>query len=590
MTEQTDFQGRTADNKLRVAAVALKARWAGQDRQDRTGAGPSVGPDGFQDARIQVGGLSTKLTLIAIRISGPGGLELETGANPKLLATAEMIRDLKDPSNGDVYFQPTQDLGGQRLKITAVYENDQLDSTMMPAGKCDPKLRVTHPPLPNLPVVAASARWLGQDGASRRGAGGRSRHAFGAGGVAGDCGCGHEQLAARGLDLSKQRHAPAGAEPSGLPFSIKPRADRKSIDVFFPPYRDESKSTMTLRLFAADGRSAIVSFPGGACDPSKRSATPNATRATAGPGDDLQSLVDRFGAVSLSGGEYRLSRPLVLSRPVTVTAEAAATLIFSQAGTDAPWTSAIKIHCGNTTLSGFTVRFEGPIRWNNEVDYGPAVIGVTDKFDRGHDDPKFNITLTHLDLEGPAAANAAGWVEAVRLVRLNGAKSGVIEANRLRGGMIEFFDGPWRIVENDFRGTQPGMISYAVLAGHGVHDLVVRGNKTRCDGPSGKTWRFLVLTWFGADDVVAENTIEGLGSRDDDTIPWSNAPEIILTEAYHLKYEGRVIALSNDGRMLRSGASFRATGFARAMWCRSWMGRPPERGAGLCRRSIRLRI
>ena len=81
------------------------------------------------------------------------------------------------------------------------------------------------------------------------------------------------------------------------------------------------------------------------------------------------------------------------------------------------------------------------------------------------------------------------------------------------------------------------------------------GNKTRSVGPSGKTWRFLVLTWFGADDVVEGNTIEHVGARDDDTIPWSNEPEIILTEAYHLKYEGKVLALSNDGRLLRTGPS-----------------------------------
>ena len=51
------------------------------------------------------------------------------------------------------------------------------------------------------------------------------------------------------------------------------------------------------------------------------------------------------------------------------------------------------------------------------------------------------------------------------------------------------------------------------------------------------------MTWFSADDVVEGNTIEQLGARDNDTIPWSNEPEIILTEAYHLKYEGKVMGL-----------------------------------------------
>jgi hypothetical protein len=140
-------------------------------------------------------------------------------------------------------------------------------------------------------------------------------------------------------------------------------------------------------------------------------------------------------------------------------------------------------------------------------------------------------------------------------MRLLLAKSGVIEGNILRGGTIEFFDGPWRIVDNDYRGTLPGCYSHCVFAGHGTHDLLIRGNKTRSDGPSGKTWRFLVLTWFSSDDVVHGNTIEQVGARDDDTIPWSNEPEIILTEAYHLKYEGKVMALASDGRLLRTGAS-----------------------------------
>src|SRR5262245_39746033 len=38
----------------RLPAGALQARWLGQDRQDRTGPGPAVGPDGLQDARIRL--------------------------------------------------------------------------------------------------------------------------------------------------------------------------------------------------------------------------------------------------------------------------------------------------------------------------------------------------------------------------------------------------------------------------------------------------------------------------------------------------------------------------------------------------------
>ena len=75
---------------------------------------------------------------------------------------------------------------------------------------------------------------------------------------------------------------------------------------------------------------------------------------------------------------------------------------------------------------------------------------------RAHDDHKENLTFTHLDLEIPPVPNKSGWVEALRLMRLIRARSGVIAGNILRGGTIEFFEGPWRIVDNDFAARFPG--------------------------------------------------------------------------------------------------------------------------------------
>ena len=78
----------------------------------------------------------------------------------------------------------------------------------------------------------------------------------------------------------------------------------------------------------------------------------------------------------------------------------------------------------------------------------------------------------------------------MRLIR---SRSGLIAGNVLRGGTIEFLQGPWRIIDNDFRGTVPGTFSHGVFTGHGTHDLVLKGNRARDVGESGKTWRFLVL-------------------------------------------------------------------------------------------------
>ena len=335
------------------------------------------------------------------------------------------------------------------------------------------------------------------------------------------------------------------------PLVVRPGTTRGSLDLFFAPYRDELHTTLTLRLIDGEGRMAVTRFDGGACDPGRCAPRPAETRVEARPGDDLGSLVNQYGTVSLAEGTYRLLHPLVLNHPVTLTSEGKATLLFAQAATDPPWTAAIKIHCGHTTCNGFAVRFDGPVRWEQDVSYGPAVIGTTDSRDQGHSELKVNVVMTRLDLEIPAAADPSKWIEALRLMRLTNAHSGMIAGNILRGGPIEFFDGPWHFLNNDLRGTPPGTFSHSIFVGHGTHDLLVRGNRAKPVRPDGKTWRFLGLTHGGSGDRIEDNIIEDIGFRDDDTIPPSNEPEIILTEAYHLNYEGRIAALSADGRLLR---------------------------------------
>jgi hypothetical protein len=551
-TVATELRGRKADHQLRMASAALQARWVGQDRQDWTGVGPSVGPDGVQDVRIHLSKLSAKVSVKSIRIEGPAAARWEFGTNPQLLANAELIRDIKDPSQGDLFFQPGRDLNGQRIKLTVLYESEKRDGTTLVAARCDAALRMPQTPLPRVEERAVTAKWLGQDDSGSR--------------------PGDLRVVVSGLPASRRiaavvlsdpvqglwayrasERASVPTDPEAKPLDVTLGSDRTSATLSFPPYRDERADIFTVRLVYADGRMSVAHFPGGPCDLGRRAAAPAPSRIEAKPGDDLQALADRYGTMVLSKGTYRLRHPLVLSRPLTLTAAEGATLSFAQDAADPAWTTAIKIHCGNTTLNGFAVRFEGAIRWNNDVSWGPAVIGMTDNLDQGHDELKVNLAFTHLDLEIPPVENRGGWVEAPRLIRLVRAEDGVIAGNILRGGPIEFFGGPWEIRDNDFRGTPPGTYSHSVFAGHGVHDILVHGNRAASPEPSGKTWRFLVLTGRGANDRVERNTIEGIGARDGDTIPWSNEPEIILTEGYHLKYEGRVLALAPDGKLVRVG-------------------------------------
>jgi hypothetical protein len=553
-TREFDIRGRKVSRSLRMPGAVLGAKWLGQDRHDRVGGGPSVGPDGIQDARIRLFGVSTKVAVKAIRIDGPAGAKWESGANPELLPNAEFVADAKKPGEGDLFFQPETDVKGQKLRIALLYENETRDATAVLAGRCDAKLRIPSLPLPRFTEAAVTARWLGQDGTDATGPGDVHVRLTFHGRIPSIAGAALTNSVRgtwvhRGSDRVKL-FVPEG-DPTG-PLVVRPGTEPQALDLVFPPCRDETQATMTLRLVEPDGRATVAWFPGGACDPGRRAPGPAATQVEARPGDDLNALAARAGTVQLAPGTYRLSRPLVLDNPVTIAGDGKATLMFSQAAGEAPWTTAIKIHSGHTTLRGFAVRFEGPIRWNREVSYGAAVIGTTDNQDQGHDALKVGLTLTGLDLETPAATDPSKWVEDVRLMRFTNARAGVVSKNVLRGGPIEFFDGPWQFMENDFRGTPAGTFSYAVFAGHGTHDVVIRGNRTSQAPNSGKTWRFLTLTQRGSNDRIEDNVIEGIGSREDDTIPWSNAPEIMLTEAYHLTYEGTVAGLSHEGRLLRT--------------------------------------
>ena len=333
-TAETDLRGGKADHKLRVTAVALAARWIGQDRQDRTGAGPSVGADGFQDVRIHLSRLVDQID--AERHSHQRARRPELGIGHR---TSSCFRVPswsaipRIPSQADLFFQPTRDLSGQRLKVTAVYENDQLDSTTIAAGRCDPKLRIPQPPLPKLSELTATGPLAGTGcrqpepgratcmSASRGCRLARDRRRRCSATRSGACG-----------STERTTRAPMPADASAEPFAIKPRADRKIDRRVLPALSRREQEHDDAQADRGRRPQLDRDLPRGSCDPGKRSGAPEPTQSAAKPGDDLQSLVDRFGAVSLSAGTYRLSRPLVLNRPVTLYGSGGATLLVFPAG------------------------------------------------------------------------------------------------------------------------------------------------------------------------------------------------------------------------------------------------------------------
>src|SRR5208337_48134 len=181
----------------------------------------------------------------AMRVEGPGAMKWESGSNPELLPGAEYWPDPKKSGEGDLFFQPDRDLKGQKLKVLVLYTNDTLDAATVAAGRCDPKLRTPDSPLPRLGELAATARWIGQDGQDVTGSGdvhvrltGLTRRPAVAAAVLTDSVNG--TWVYRGNDRIKPSLSQTDIT---RPLAIRPAADRGSLDVFFPPYRDEARAT-----------------------------------------------------------------------------------------------------------------------------------------------------------------------------------------------------------------------------------------------------------------------------------------------------------------------------------------------------------
>ena len=182
------------------------------------------------------------------------------------------------------------------------YANGLTDSATLRGGRCAARMPMPRRPLPGLAPNAIAGQWLGQDG--------------GPGSAPGDVhvaltGLPTERVPAavvlsdaiRGLWVyradDRVRLEPG---PYEMPLGYSLGADRSRADLHFAPYRDETGTTLTLRLIFQGGETAVAQFAGGACDPSRRVSAPSPSSVVARPGDDLNDLANCFGTVKLAPG------------------------------------------------------------------------------------------------------------------------------------------------------------------------------------------------------------------------------------------------------------------------------------------------
>ena len=547
--DEAYFQGGAADPELRVSDSRLAVDWIGQTGTDLVGPHVSVGPDGYQDVRLRLRGLSA-VPIQSVNVDGPPGISWGSGPNGMARDRAELERIAPDADRAELSIAPDRDLDGQVLRVQVVYEDGSTDESTLIAGRTDPRL-ATAPTGP-LPTIRSgpTATWIGQRGSGTSNAGLVEINLAGL----------PTGRAIRGATLSGDDHTSWVYRADGVNENDYPSdlyaskllltaGGGGSARLAFAPAGHLDGVGLTLRIGFRDGTIAVTRLKGGPVDLGLLSTSPEGGTIAVTAGVDLQALSRRYGRIELAPGTYRLDRPLVLADPIAIVApHGNVTLQFRQPGGSEPWSSAIKVLAGNTTLDGFSIRFDGPVRWQEAVDYGPAIVGGPDRSDPQSSQTLTNVQINRLDIQAPVPSRPNE--EAPRSIRFTDVSGGVIAANRVNAGPIEILGGPWSIRDNTFLGVRPGTWAFDLIAAHYVHDLEIVGNTAKPAADSGRVYRFLALTGTSDHTSIRNNSIVGLGIRDADVDP-PNAPEVILTEAYRLHYEGRLASVSPDGLILR---------------------------------------
>ena len=552
----TLHSGTPVDANLRVPGRMLSAQWLGQDRNDWTGNGPSVGPDGIQDFHLKVSNISAGATVSSLVLTANPGtasaLSWEVGTNPQGYSNAELLNRVTSggTDTADYFANPSPSLNnGAPLSLVISYSDPnrggKTDTVPTSAGLTVANINptLTMPQTPVSSFATATAHSTSQD--------------------AGFPGNAHIVLdtlpspqtvatiqAAVLSDQAGSTWVYGSPSPytgtSPLSMSYDP-----GTGVFsFPPVRDEGSATLTLRLLFVDGTQAVARFAGTTSDPNRRDTPVGTSSANVATAAQLVNAVSsQIANIHLAAGTYYLSAPLNLNYPVRITADPGASLVFTPSPSDPSWTNAsgaIGVWASHVSLDGFAISFQG-----DSASWAYTGGGTRAVIQSAGNGGKVDLSYTNLNIQAPAAHTAGE--EAVHLMNFDPSDSGQIIHNILKGGTISLWNGPWQILNNDYQGTPANTVSYSVFFIRNEHDVLIQGNHIHSVTGAGVTYRFLVFgasdTGRGFNDVIQNNTVDGdIGRPDTDN---SNNPEIILTEQFQPRFEGTPSSVSSDGYVLQ---------------------------------------
>ena len=360
-------------------------KWVGQDGQDRTGAGPNVGPDGFEDAHLTLAKLSPKAEIKSVEVAGPGRPGLARRAEPQGARRRRVRPPGRRPDPGRPLFQPRPRprrpvaQGDHHLRRRPGRRRHRRRRQVQPGQGHAPAARPGAGRQPRRPPDGS-----GQDGVEASpgdvhvalGGPRRGRQIVAAALSDGVVGTWvfkpDDQVRVR----RRLRRRPA-QRPAGRP-------DERA-DLVFPPIRDESGATMTLRLARPDrprgGRSAS---PAARATPAGRApaAAAGSVDRPAGRRPERPGRPVRDGHAS-SKGTYPLARPAGPGPAGPDRRRAGRDAAVRPGGRPAPLDGRDQgprraRRRWRASRSGSP----GPVRWDREVGFGPAVIGTTDDRDR----------------------------------------------------------------------------------------------------------------------------------------------------------------------------------------------------------------